>query len=104
MLFQGADDAAVHAAMRREIARQDNVGLLVHDDDAAAFIDLDIRIERLGADADQAALSLFAALRALDQAGVDVILARAPDRQGMGLAVWDRLFRAAVGSLTEVKT
>ena len=29
MLFQGADDAAVHAAMRREIARQDNVGLLV---------------------------------------------------------------------------
>jgi L-threonylcarbamoyladenylate synthase len=102
LLFSGADDAEVYAAMRAEMARRDNVGLLASDADAVQFTDLDVPIEGLGIDADQAAMRLFAALRALDQQNVDTILARAPDKRGLGLAVWDRLLRASVGSLIEV--
>ena len=102
LLFQGSDDAAVYAAMRAEIAANRRVGLMLGDADAAAFADLDIKIERLGRTAEQAALRLFAAMRALDSAGVDLILARAPKKQGLGLAVWDRLLRAAEGAMIEV--
>ncbi len=101
LLFQG-DDAAVYAAMRAKIAGVGRVGLMLSDADASAFADIDIAIERLGRDAAQAAERLFAAMRALDSAGVDLILARAPDQQGLGLAVRDRLLRAAEGALIEV--
>ena len=102
MLFSGADDAAVYAAMRAEFASHERVGIMASDADAREFADLDVAIERLGADADEAARRLFAALRSLDQRGVDCILARAPEKSGLGLALWDRLLRAAVGSLVEV--
>ena len=102
MLYQGADDAAVYAAMRAEIARNGKVGVMATDADAAAFADLDLPIERLGADNDEVALRLYAALRALDKREVELILARVPDKGGLGLAVWDRLLRAAVGSLVEL--
>ncbi|MDE2774929.1 MAG: L-threonylcarbamoyladenylate synthase [Chloroflexota bacterium] len=102
ILFSGEDDAEVYAAMRAEIARHEGVGLLACAADAAEFADLDIAVERLGANADEAARRLFAALRALDQQGMDCILARAPAKAGLGLAVWDRLLRAAVGSLVVV--
>lgn len=102
LLFQGSDDAAVHAAMRAQIANNRNAGLMISDADAPACADLDVKTERLGANAEQTALRLFAAMRALDSAGVDVIIARAPDKQGLGLAVWDRLLRAAEGALIEV--
>lgn len=46
-----------------------------------------------------AARALFAALRELDGAGVDVILALGPTRAGLGAAVWDRLRRAAEGRI-----
>ena len=101
LLYQG-DDAAVHAAMRAAVAGDRRVGLMLSDADAAACADLDVAIECLGPDVEQAALRLFAAMRALDSAGVDLILARAPDKQGLGLAVWDRLLRAAEGALIEV--
>ncbi len=102
ILFAGADDAEVYAAMRAEIAGHKRVGLLASDADAVEFADLEIPIERLGADADAAARRLFAALRSLDQQGMDCILARAPAKTGLGLALWDRLLRAAAGSLVEV--
>lgn len=102
LLFEGADDAEVYAAMRAEIARHNRVGVLVSDAEAAAFADLDLLVERLGTNADEAAQRLFAALRSLDQREVDVILARAPCKAGKGLAVWDRLLRASVGSSVKV--
>ena len=103
LLFQGSDDAAIYAAMRAEIEGNRRVGLMLGDADAAAFADLDVKVERLGRNAEQAAPRLFAAMRALDGAGVGLILARAPDKQGLGLALWDRLLRAAEGSLIEVQ-
>ncbi|MEZ5393514.1 MAG: hypothetical protein R2724_11720 [Bryobacterales bacterium] len=37
----------------------------------------------------------------MDRLRLDVILARAPEREGLGLAVWDRLFRAAEGEVDD---
>ncbi len=102
VLFHGADDAAVRAAMSAEIMRNQNAGVMTSDADAPAFSQLDVKIEHLGKNSDQAAERLFAAMRALDRQGVDLIVARAPGKGGMGLAVWDRLLRAAEGSLIEV--
>ncbi len=102
LLFRG-DDAAVYVAMRAEIARHRGVGLLLSQRDAEQFQDLDNRIESLGSNSEQAAERLFAGLRALDKAGVTVILARAPDRRGLGLALHDRLLRAAVGEVIDAR-
>lgn len=48
-----------------------------------------------GADAQEQAKELFAVLRRLDELGADTVFARCPDRQGVGLAVYNRLIRAA---------
>lgn len=104
-LFSGPR-AETLTAMRTEIERCAHAGrragVLAADEDAADFSDLNAEVARLGAEADftETGRRLFAALRALDQRGVDVILARAPAPEGLGLAIWDRLFRAAEGRLT----
>ena len=54
-----------------------------------------------GTTPEEAARRLFAALRSLDRAGVDVIVARDPGRHGMAFTVWDRLFRAAEGRVLD---
>jgi L-threonylcarbamoyladenylate synthase len=41
-------------------------------------------------------------LRKLEARRVDVILARDVSREGLGLAVWDRLLRAAEGRVIQV--
>ena len=102
IVFQGGDDAALRAAIHAEIARNRGVGLLASDADAAAFARFNVKIERLGNDDEAAARRLFAAMRSLDERGVDVIIARAPEKRGLGLAIWDRLLRAAEGSLIEL--
>jgi L-threonylcarbamoyladenylate synthase len=63
-----------------------------------------VMVASLGArdDAAAAARVLFARLRELDAAGVDVILAVGPVRDGLGAAVWDRLRRAAEGRVVPV--
>lgn len=104
VLFSGDDDKAVYAAMRARIARHERVGLLATDADARAFARLGVKIERLGKNDKRAAKRLFAAMRALDRQRVDLIIARAPAKRGLGLALWDRLLRAAAGSLVEVSS
>lgn len=97
----------VLAAMR---ARADDwsrqgksVGVLALDEDAGAFAEM--AVERLGPEdvLATAGQRLFAALRALDDRSVDVILARLPEPAGLGLAIRDRLYRAAEGRLTLIK-
>lgn len=73
------------------------VGLLLADEDAPYFSDVPARFFCLGPAGDlaQIARNLFAGLRALDEQGADVILARDFGEQGLGLAIRDRLRRAA---------
>jgi L-threonylcarbamoyladenylate synthase len=49
-----------------------------------------------------AAHDLFRALREIDEAGVDVILASAPEDEDLGAAIIDRLTRAAEGRVVRV--
>lgn len=105
LLFQGDESAAVWSAMREMIAEagKRSVGVMGLDSDLAHFDDLKVKTASLGADVTQAALRLFSALRELDKQEVDLILVRAPEQSGLGLAVWDRLVRASVGQVIEVK-
>jgi L-threonylcarbamoyladenylate synthase len=82
-----------------------SVGALLTDEDSAVFAALPVRVATLGAagDADQIAARLFAALREVDATGVDVILARDVANEGLGLAIRDRLVRAAEGRVILVQ-
>ena len=85
-------DAAAAAAVGKR------VGIIAADDDPIQGFSA----VRLGAesDLDGVAASLYAALRQLDAVGVDLILARGfPAASGLGLAVQDRLRRAAAGNI-----
>lgn len=100
------DAAAARAKMlalvQTHTAQGEQVGLLLADGDALAFEGLPVQIMLLGPDVQAMAANLFAGLRALDASSVDVILVRAPEQTGIGLAVWDRLQRAAQGHIIEV--
>jgi L-threonylcarbamoyladenylate synthase len=61
----------------------------------------EVRAISLGDDERAAAERLFAALRELERTA-DVILVRAPTPTGLGLALWDRLWRAAEGRVVQV--
>ena len=54
-------------------------------------------------DAGEAARELFGAMRELDAAGLDQILAIAASAEGIGLAIIDRLTRAAEGKVVRVE-
>jgi L-threonylcarbamoyladenylate synthase len=105
-LYDGADDAAVFERMRADAAMLHEagkkVGILALDGDALNFEQTPAQIVLAGRDVTAFAASLFAGVRALDAVDVEVILVRAPADTGLGLAVRDRLLRAAEGKVIEV--
>lgn len=113
--YDGVREAVVHRVGREardRIARGHRVGVLAPDEVLVALAPVlaasasagRVVVERLGPwdDAAAAARTLFAALRRLDEAGVDLILAAGPTRNGLGAAVWDRVRRAAEGRVIGV--
>ncbi len=102
-LFSGPR-AAVLQRMRVIASSESGVGILAVDEDVDALAGLPARFARLGPQSDPQGVArrLFAGLRDLDSAGAGQILARAPERDGLSLAIWDRLFRAAEGRIEEV--
>lgn len=106
LLFEGPEEAVVEkmrAAAQRELNSGQGVGILAIDDQARYFEDLPVRIALLGHNEIEMAARLFAALRELDQAGVDIILASTPPISGLGRAVRDRLIRAAEGHIQTIQ-
>jgi L-threonylcarbamoyladenylate synthase len=105
-LFRGEDRSRILAAMRQtaehESAAGLTVGALVATEDAKTLADV-AEVQTLGSERDLEAIGhgLFAALRALDARGVDLILVRDPGRIGLGAALWDRLLRAAEGQVVD---
>ncbi len=99
-LFEGTPEA-MHMAMLAEVqqyqTRGERVGVLIADEDISAFQDSSAHIYTLGSAAvpEQMATRLFAGLRALEEAGVQAILCRSFEEQGLGLAIRDRLLKAA---------
>lgn len=100
ILYEGSEEAmraAMLAETLRLLGQGKHVGLLLADEDVPAFMESGAIIHSLGTAArpEQIAASLFAGLRTLEQAGAHVILCRSFDMRGLGLAVHDRLLRAA---------
>ncbi len=107
ILYQGAPDAVL-TAMRQEAIRLQQagsrVGLLLAEEDLPLFAGLPCILRAVGpaATPEEVARRLFATLRALDEAAVTVILARDFGAAGLGLAIRDRLTRAAGGHVVHV--
>jgi len=109
-LYVGAAAAVVDrvaADTRTLAAKGERVGILAPEEDLLALAPElaplaaagRVEVQRYGSRTDpgRSARELFAALRALDATGVTYILATAIDSTGLGLAVLDRLTRAAEG-------
>jgi L-threonylcarbamoyladenylate synthase len=90
---------ALRRTIERALAEGRQVGVLLVDEDAPLLADLRDRIHtvRLGSERElsQVGGRLFAAMRELDAAGCDAIYARSLGTSGLGLAILDRLTRAA---------
>jgi L-threonylcarbamoyladenylate synthase len=110
LLFDGPEQAmreAMLVELRRRLARGERVGVLVADGDRAVFQEYEARgvlVLSLGdaSNPAQIANNLFAGLRALEDGRVGVILCRSFDDRGLGLAVRDRLRKAAGGKVISV--
>lgn len=106
LLFDGSAEA-MRSAMLREVQQRreqgEEVGVLVADEDVVAFQASGARLFTLGnaAAPEQVAAALFVGLRALEEAGVQVILCRNFAEHGLGLAIRDRLLRAASGNIVK---
>jgi L-threonylcarbamoyladenylate synthase len=91
--------AAIRSEAEAALERGERVGVLAPDDEIGALAGLDACIEPLGADLAAVTRHLYAALRALDEAGLDLLLTHTYADEGLGLALNDRLRRAAGGEL-----
>jgi len=105
-LFVGSVESmrgAMLAEVRRRRENGELVGVLVADEDVPVFQGSGALAQSLGnaSAPGQVAAVLFASLRDLEATGVQVILCRDFDERGLGLAVHDRLLRAA-GRVIEV--
>ncbi|MCS6940149.1 MAG: L-threonylcarbamoyladenylate synthase [Roseiflexaceae bacterium] len=102
IVVEGGRDAAL-ARIRHEaltaISAGKRIGVLAFDEDAPELSDLPVQVVTLGpaTDPEKVAQRLFAALREIERAGVDLILVRDPGQEGLSLAIRDRLVRAAEG-------
>jgi L-threonylcarbamoyladenylate synthase len=100
LLFDGTIEE-MHASMLAEIerrhARGEHVGILVAEEDILTFQNTQALVYSAGRENDlmQVAAHLFAGLRSLEEAHVDAILCRNFGEQGLGLAIRDRLLKAA---------
>ena len=76
----------------RNNAVKDDVLMLFSEDEC---MDLDMRRIVYGDTGEEQAKRLFDVLRSLDEIGAEKVYARCPDKTGVGLAVYNRLLRAA---------
>ena len=108
LLFSGHDATRVRTRMTQvgeQLAgKGDKVAALTLVEDDVVFRRCGLVTYQLGAidNLAQVASRLFDGMRTLDRMGVAAILARSYERQGIGLALWDRLYRAAEGRVIEV--
>lgn len=107
LLFDGCEEAmrtAMLAELSQRLEHGERVGVLVADTDVPAFQESGALVQSLGdaTNPAQVAASLFASLRALEDAHVQVILCRSFATRDLGLAIRDRLGRAAGGRVIQV--
>ena len=96
--------ASVYAAVTDAVTRGERVVALVPDDEAAGARAAGAEVVSLGPADDLSAIAreLYAALRAADTLDVDLLVSHTFGEDGLGIALRDRLRRAAGGRLTPV--
>ena len=102
-IYHGAPErvsAAIRDAYDKALAEGHNPLILALDKNIPAYKDR--RCESLGSDAAQMAHAMFAVLRDADSIHADVIFSEAVETDGIGLAVMNRLGRAAAFHIVEV--
>src|SRR5262249_54447428 len=105
-LFEGKTERmqeAMLAEIQRRRARGEQVGVLVADEDIIVFQGSGAQIYTLGNTTEQIAMRLFTGLRELEERGVHIILCRSFEAQGLGLAIRDRLHKAAGGKIVQAE-
>ncbi len=101
-LYQGTLEAVRYkmiAEIRLRQAQGARVGVLIADEDVDFFQATGAELYALGDDLESIAAHLFAALRVLEDVAVDTILCRDFPATGLGLAIHDRLLKAAGGNV-----
>jgi L-threonylcarbamoyladenylate synthase len=106
LMFAGTPDkvlARMRSSATTLLAAGRSVGILSSGEFAQQFQDLDVVVNSLGSmqDLRNVGRNLFASMRELDKAGVDVILVGEFSTKGIGLAIRDRLIRASAGRVVE---
>jgi len=93
--------SAMLAEIQRRCEQGEHVGVLLAEEDIPTFQDSGALLYSPGSadDLKQVAANLFAGLRTLEEAHVQVILCRNFGDQGLGLAIRDRLLKAAGGKV-----
>ena len=101
ILFESKDAASACRQMSSEakslLKSGKRVGVLTADEDLEFFESLSVHVERIGSSQNLAQIAnhLYSAIRSLDEIQVDFILARSYGTKGLGMAILDRLRRAA---------
>jgi L-threonylcarbamoyladenylate synthase len=90
---------AIHGEVERAQARGERVGVLLAGGEEAAVAGLAAEVAWLGPvnRLDLISAHLYAALRDMDQKGLDLIITHTFGMSGLGSALWDRLRRASGG-------
>jgi L-threonylcarbamoyladenylate synthase len=106
LLFAGPPERALERMRQVALAaseRGERVGVMLSNEEIGTFADLAVAIIPLGPreDMSQIGRRIFAGMRELDRRGMQRILVRGVERTGIGLAIWDRLLRAAEGRVID---
>jgi L-threonylcarbamoyladenylate synthase len=94
LVLEDATQETFHSTVASALKRYQRVGCLLHQLDGAA-IPASVVVTQVGGDVVDYARTLFSALRHLEALQVDVIIVEGVAEEGLGVAVMDRLRRAA---------
>jgi L-threonylcarbamoyladenylate synthase len=95
LLLEEARTGTLQAAVTAALQRNERVGCLLHRLEAGD-LPPSVMVTRVGGSVGDYAQRLLAALRALDRLDLDVIVVEGVQEKGLGVAVMDRLRRAAL--------
>lgn len=76
-------------------AKSRKIGVIVSESEAKTLENSGASVISYGSDARSEAHNLFDRLRSVDELGCDIVFARLPDKQGIGLAIYNRIIKAA---------
>jgi L-threonylcarbamoyladenylate synthase len=104
VLVQGEASLAIEMVMtliKENLKRGAKIGILAYTEDLPGYAEFNVVKKDLGGEdhPEIVASRLYSAMRELDQENVDLIMARDIKQEGLGLAIHDRLVRAAAGKI-----